>query len=695
LLVAGAAPAGGWKHASFTPGAAGAGDPYFPTDGNGGYDTKHYLLDLKYTPATDVLDGVATIDAVATQNLSRFNLDLQGLTVHSIEVDGRRASWRRDGTELIVTPRDGIRDRDKFTVEVKYRGVPETLEDGSGFIHTDDGSLVIGEPHVAATWFPANDHPSDKASYTFRVAVPAGLEVVANGELKGRSTKNGWTTWLWDAKEPMASYLATASVGEWELRSYRHRGLKIWDAFDPDLWDPTGSPRTGSQLAISQVGQPSFKRLMRTIAVPTTGADLSFWIKRDTEFNWDFVFVEAHAAGSPNWTTLPDLNGHTSQYTGFVCPYWFGLHPFLEHYQTDNGDGTCSPTGTTGQWWAVSGDSGGAYEQWKVDLGAYAGSNAEVSITYASDDLVQLSGAFVDDIVVSTGVGSTSFENDGNTFDGWAVPGAPAGSAPNPNDWIAGTEADTPPPVGTVVDASFARQGEILDFEASIFGDYPFSAAGGTVDDLSSIGFALENQTRPIYAKAFFTDTFSGDSVLVHELAHQWFGDSLTVKTWRNIWLNEGFATYAEWLWSEHDGLATTQEIFDNFYFGIPPDDPFWQVIIGDPGPDLLFDISVYWRGGMTLHQLRLAVGDRDFFKIIRKWAQSREGDNVTTKEFIRLAEQISHEDLDELFDVWLFTPGRPELPAAAARSSLRAQSHLGVTGGLAGLMLRAHGKRM
>ncbi len=598
------------------------------------------------------------------------------MTVQAIEIDGRRASWRRDGGELIVTPRDGLRNGANFTVEVKYRGVPETLEDGSGFIHTDDGALIIGEPHVAATWFPVNDHPSDKAAYTTKMTVPAGLEAVGNGELEGRSTKHGWTTWTWDADEPMASYLVTASVGQFDLRAYKHKGIKIWDAFDPDLWDPTGTARTGTQFAISQVSQPSYKRLARTISVPAGGANMSFWIKRDTEANWDFVFVEAHAAGSPIWTTLQDQNGHTSEDTGFVCPFWFGLHPFLENYQSDDGAGGCTPAGDTGHWWAVSGDSGGGYEQWKVDLGAYAGSNVEVSISYASDDLVQLSGAFVDDIVVSTGEGSTSFENDGNTFDGWTVPGAPAGSAANPNDWIVGTEANTPPPIGTVVDASFARQGEILDFEKDLFGDYPFSAAGGIVDDLSTIGFALENQTRPIYAKAFFTDTESGDSVIVHELAHQWYGDSLAVAKWSEIWLNEGFATYAEWLWSEHDGLATAQEIFDNFYFGIPADNPFWQVVIGNPGADLIFDISVYWRGGMTLHQLRLEVGDRDFFKILRTWAQTREGDNVKISEFIKLAERISHEDLDDLFDAWLFTPGRPALPAAAIAKTSSMKAH-------------------
>ena len=687
LLTAGVASAGGWSGGSFTPGADGAGDPYFPTDGNGGYDTKHYFLNVKYDPETDELDGKVRITARATQNLSQFNLDLDGLTVDSIKVNGRSATWIRDADELVITPKHGLWKRQWFVVDIRYHGIPQTIEDLfgiSGFIHTDDGALVIGEPHVADTWYPVNDHPSDKASYTFLVTVPEGLEAISNGELEGKWTRHGWTSWLWDAKEPMASYLTTATVGEFELRKYKSKGVRYWDAFDPDLFGPPAEPRTGDQFAISQKAEPSFKRLKHTINVPAGGANVTFWIDRQTEPGWDHVFVEARTAGVNNWTTLRDLNGHNSQSTGNVCPFWLGLHPFLEHYQTDNGDGTCTPSGTTGVWWAASGESAG-YEQWRVSLNAFAGQTVVLSISYASDDFIQYPGAFVDDIVVSTGQGTTSFEDDGNTMDGWTVPAAPAGSAPNENSWIVGTADDAPANWGDVIDQSFARQTEILEWEESIFGNYPFSAAGGIVDDFPDIGFALENQTRPIYAKAFFTDTFSGDSVLVHELAHQWFGDSLAVAQWKNIWLNEGFATYAEWLWSDREGLGTAQENFDFFYNLVPEGDPFWDVIIGDPGPDLVFDISIYWRGAMTLHQLRLAVGDDDFFKILRKWATTREGDNVTIPEFIHLAERVSGEDLDDLFETWLYTAGRPELPAAAAAQSFRqAQSAQTALGGLA-----------
>jgi Peptidase family M1 domain/Peptidase M1 N-terminal domain/Immune inhibitor A peptidase M6 len=667
----------------YSPGAPGVGDPYFPLAGNGGYDVDHYRLDIAYDPDTDVLSGVATIRARATQDLSSFNLDLDGLEVRSVTVNGRTATWSRDGGELTIMPVRGIREGSRFITVVEYDGVPETIEDPalgpSGFIHTDDGALVVGEPEVAATWFPVNDHPSDKASYTFRITVPDGLEAVANGVLRNQRTRGDSTTWTWMAREPMASYLATSTIGEFDLRAYREDGIRYWDALDPDVFVPP-EPRTGDQFALSQVANLSFKRLTRTISVPEDGAQLSFWVIRDTEPAWDFMFVEAHTVGEDDWTTLDDLNGNSSQDTGIVCPFWLDLHPFLTHYQTDNGDGSCAPTGTTGEWWAASGGSDG-YEQWSVDLSAYAGDDVEVSISYASDDIVQATGLYVDDIEVSTGEGSTSFEDDGDTFDGWMVPGAPEGSEPNPNDWIVGTADDTPPTVGEVAEGSLARQPEIIEFLSDVFGPYPFSAAGGIVDD-AEILFALENQTRPIYSPLFFSDPVSGDAVVVHELAHQWYGDSLALERWQHIWLNEGFASYAEWLWSEREGLGTAQEIFDG-WATIPADDPFWSLTIGDPGPENLFDFAVYIRGAMTLHTLRLEVGDELFFEILLEWAQTQAGGNVTTDEFMLLAEKISGQELDDLFETWLFTPEKPAGLDAAGDDASAASAAAAATLGL------------
>jgi len=226
------------------------------------------------------------------------------------------------------------------------------------------------------------------------------------------------------------------------------------------------------------------------------------------------------------------------------------------------------------------------------------------------------------------------------------------------------------PTYGEIADGSLARQGEIIDFLASQFGPYPFTTGGGIVDDAENLFFALEVQTRSIYPKGFFTDPINGDFVVVHENAHQWYGDSVALAEWKHMWLNEGFATYAEWLWGEREGLGSTQEVFDFFYDLFPEGDPFWDVVIGDPGIPNLFNGAVYIRGAMTLQTLRNQVGDRDFFRILRAWATRRAGGNGTTGQFVALAERISGQQLDELFDAWLFTPGKPALGAAAASTA-------------------------
>ncbi len=276
-------------------------------------------------------------------------------------------------------------------------------------------------------------------------------------------------------------------------------------------------------------------------------------------------------------------------------------------------------------------------------------------------------GVAVDDIVVSTGEGSTSFEDDGDIADGWLASGSPTVSPSNDNDWIVGAVAGNPPSIGTIAKGSFAREPEILDFLAQPFGPYPFRAAGGVTDDISGVGYAGENQTRPHYSRDFFSSSASGDTVVVHELAHQWYGDSLSVDRWQHIWLNEGFATYAEWLWSEHEGLGTPGEIFDFFMAALPADHPFWSAVIGDPGPELLFDGAIYDRGALTLHALRLTIGDEKFFELLKAWAACQRGGTVTTDEFTALAERISGQRLDALFQEWLFTPAKPAAPAARA----------------------------
>ncbi|MET1133859.1 MAG: M1 family aminopeptidase [Aeromicrobium sp.] len=650
------------------PGAPGIGDPYFPTDGNGGYDVRNYDLAISYNPATDRLRGRATITARTTQALSAFNLDLNGLTVTSVKVNGRPARWRHVGDELTVIPRRALTKRARFHVVITYGGVPLVLDEPalgqSGVFPTDDGALIVGQPHVADTWFPVNDHPLDKASYRFQVTVPRGLEAVANGRLVGVRRHRGTDTWTWVARDPMASYLATATIGQFNLDHRRVDGIDYWDAIDPSLYEQP-EPRTGARYAINGGENSAYQRLSRVIDVPAGGGQLSFHVARNTEPGWDFFFVEAHQVGTENWTTLPDANGHTDQAVGNACPGWLTLHPFLAHYQSDDGAGGCTPQGTTGQWHAASGASDG-YEQWTLDLSAYAGQSVEVALAVVSDESVPYNGVYVDDVVAPGGVGSTSFEADADPLDGWTVTGAPAGSPGNASDWRTASEP-AGPSIGENAEEALAREPEIIDFLEGILGPYPFGESGGIVDNDPGIGFALENQTRPIYAQGWFAAPGDNTSVVVHELAHQWTGDDLALEAWRHIWLNEGFASYMEWLWSEEGGGATAQQIFD-FYASIPADDPFWTTVIGDPGPENLFAGAVYDRGAMTLHALRLTIGDDDFFRLLKRWTATQAGGNVRTEEFTALAERVSGEDLDAFFTAWLFTPEKPaNIPAAAA----------------------------
>jgi hypothetical protein len=156
-----------------TIGAPGVGDPFFPLGGNGGIDVADYGLDLAYDPASRHLQGTATLGILATQNLSRFDLDLRGFQVGKVTVNGLRASARRDGQELVITPPRLIRKGSFFTVVVPYAGTPETVidPDGSseGWVYTDDGAVVVGEPQGSPAWYPANDTPRDKATYTVRM----------------------------------------------------------------------------------------------------------------------------------------------------------------------------------------------------------------------------------------------------------------------------------------------------------------------------------------------------------------------------------------------------------------------------------------------------------------------------------------------------------------------------------------------
>jgi aminopeptidase N len=464
----------GQKDGRFTAGAPGVGDRYYPLAGNGGYDVGHYDITGSYDPATNVWSATTVISATATADLYRFDLDFDGMTISSLVVDGKPAGWSRDGAELVVVPQHKIKAGQAITILATYAGVPKefllpigdfTLR--TGFMATDDGATVAGQPDVAAGWFPVNDHPRDKAAYDFHVTVPEGLGVVANGFLSGTTAQGATTRFDWHAPEPMASYLATIDIGKWDVRhGTTTSGLPFYDAVDPDLL----------------------------------------------------------------------------------------------------------------------------------------------------------------------------------------------------ND----------PVLGPPINSSLARQGEIVDVLSAAFGAYPFTTVGAIVDDQPDLFFALETQTRPVYSKYFWPD--GGDSVIAHELAHQWYGDHVALEQWQDIWLNEGWATYAEWIWAEHEGFFTPQDAFDFYYAEISDDDPFWAFVIGEPPQNDLFGNPVYLRGGMTLQVLRNRVGDADFFEIARTWVQEQGGGTGTTAQFIALAERVSGQQLDDLFDAWLFTGSKPTVTSLAARAAVAPQ---------------------
>jgi aminopeptidase N len=200
--------------------------------------------------------------------------------------------------------------------------------------------------------------------------------------------------------------------------------------------------------------------------------------------------------------------------------------------------------------------------------------------------------------------------------------------------------------------ASLALQPAMIDFFDDIFGPYPFTSFGAIVDD-NTVGYALETQTRPIYSRS------ASEGTVAHELAHQWVGNSVTPAVWPDLWLNEGFATYSSWLWAEHRGQTTAQDEYDAVY-GIPADDPFWSVPPGDPGAEDLFNGAVYDRGAAALHALRGKIGDAAFFDLLLRWTTENADGNVTTADFVALAEEVNGQQLDDFFTVWIYTPSKP-----------------------------------
>ena len=201
---------------------------------------------------------------------------------------------------------------------------------------------------------------------------------------------------------------------------------------------------------------------------------------------------------------------------------------------------------------------------------------------------------------------------------------------------------------------------DVLTWLERRLGRYPFATSGG-VTTAVPLGFALETQTRPVYPPV----GAGAVDLVVHEQAHQWFGNSVTVRTWSDIWLHEGFATFFEHHWRETHGGPTAASWLRRSYDGLAGDAGFWELPIGDPGPDHLFDWEVYHRGAMAVQALRARVGEEAFWRLLRHWLADREGAHGSVAEFRALAEAVTGEELDAFFDAWLMGSVPPPDDAA------------------------------
>ena len=202
----------------------------------------------------------------------------------------------------------------------------------------------------------------------------------------------------------------------------------------------------------------------------------------------------------------------------------------------------------------------------------------------------------------------------------------------------------------------------MLDFYARIFGPYPFSAYTVVITD-DELEIPLEAQGMSTFGSNFLTSRWDDVRLVAHELSHQWFGNAVTASSWRDIWLHEGFACYCEWLWSEESGGRSADAHARDHWRRLA--DPPQDLLLADPGPDLMFDDRVYKRGALLLHALRLTVGDESFFALLRAWVDRHRYGSATTAMFESLAVDLTGAPLDALFREWLRARPLPALPPA------------------------------
>ncbi|WP_159841868.1 M1 family metallopeptidase [Nocardia sp. CY41] len=224
-----------------------------------------------------------------------------------------------------------------------------------------------------------------------------------------------------------------------------------------------------------------------------------------------------------------------------------------------------------------------------------------------------------------------------------------------------------PPRLRGNFDHDFARQPRMLEVFSERFGPYPFADYTVVVTD-DELEIPIEAQGLSIFGANHCDGRRGAERLVAHELAHQWFGNSLTIRQWRDIWLHEGFACYAEWIWSEAAGGPTADQLGRAARHNLSREPQ--DIVIGDPGPQRMFDDRVYKRGALTLHALRLELGDSTFFDLLREWTIRYRHSSVTTEEFTDLAGHYSLVSLRPLWDSWLLAERLPQLPPYGGAST-------------------------
>ncbi|GAA3379530.1 M1 family metallopeptidase [Streptomyces sannanensis] len=207
----------------------------------------------------------------------------------------------------------------------------------------------------------------------------------------------------------------------------------------------------------------------------------------------------------------------------------------------------------------------------------------------------------------------------------------------------------------------FARQPAMLKLFEELFGPYPFGEYAVVVAD-EELDVPVEAQGLSLFGANHVDGARGSERLIAHELAHQWFGNSVSIADWRHIWLNEGFAKYAEWLWSERSGGRTTHELAAAAHRLLTSQAQDLRLV--DPGRKLMFDDRLYQRGGLAVHAIRCALGDGAFFLMLHDWATVHRHGVVTTAGFTTHVARYATGPMDDLLSAWLYEPSLPPLPA-------------------------------